>query len=72
MPIAFMAASGYTAILVQFRGSLGFGEDNVQSLPGNVGVNDVEDCVAALDAAVAEGALVGASITNLYFIANKF
>lgn len=37
------------------RGSLGFGEDALQSLPGNIGTNDVADCIAALDLAVAEG-----------------
>lgn len=57
LPPALLAACGYTAVLVNFRGSQGFGEDNVQSLPGNVGVHDVADCIAALDAAVAEGAI---------------
>jgi len=37
------------------RGSLGFGEDFVQSLPGNVGSHDVADCIAALDEAIAQG-----------------
>ena len=55
MPPALLAACGYTAVRVNFRGSQGFGEDNIQSLPGNVGVHDVADCMAALDAAVAEG-----------------
>ena len=56
LPPALLAACGYTAVLVNFRGSQGFGEDNIQSLPGNVGVHDVADCIAPLDAAVAEGA----------------
>ena len=38
------------------RGSTGYGEDGIQSLPGNIGTNDVADCMAALDAAIAEGA----------------
>ena len=42
------------------RGSTGYGEDGIQSLPGHIGTNDVADCMAALDAAVAEGA--GASM----------
>ena len=37
------------------RGSTGYGEDGIQSLPGNIGTNDVADCVTALDAAIAEG-----------------
>ena len=40
---------------VMCRGSLGFGEDNVRSLPGNVGTNDVADCIKALDDAIALG-----------------
>lgn len=56
MSLAFLAASGYTVVLVNFRGSTGFGDDNVQSLPGHVGENDVADCISALDAAVAKGA----------------
>jgi hypothetical protein len=36
----------------------GFGEAGVQSLPGHIGVHDVADCMAALDAAVAAGVSV--------------
>lgn len=42
---------------VHCRGSLGFGEDCVQSLLGNIGTNDVADCIAALDAAIEQGVL---------------
>lgn len=49
-------AAGFAVMLVNFRGSLGFGEDSVQSLPGSIGVNDVADCMAALEAAVEAGA----------------
>eukprot|EP00873_Tetraselmis_striata_P005737 jgi/Tetstr1/426001/TSEL_016349.t1 len=52
LPFAFLAATGYTVILVNFRGSTGFGEDCVQSLPGNAGTYDVADCMDALDEAV--------------------
>ena len=37
------------------RGSTGFGEASMQTLPGHVGSVDVADCIAALDAAVALG-----------------
>ena len=57
MSLAFLASLGYTVVLVNFRGSTGFGEENIQSLPGRVGANDVADCIAALDAAIAKGAL---------------
>ncbi|KAK9862725.1 hypothetical protein WJX84_011555 [Apatococcus fuscideae] len=53
--VAFQAAQGYAVIAVNFRGSTGFGEDSIQSLPGHISVNDVEDCIAALDHVIAEG-----------------
>lgn len=33
----------------------GFGEDSIQSLPGNIGTQDVSDCMDALKAAVDAG-----------------
>jgi len=42
-------------ILVNYRGSTGFGEASLQSLPGNIGTNDVADCMAALQAAINTG-----------------
>lgn len=56
MPFALLAAAGYCIVAVNYRGSLGFGEEGVQSLPGHIGDHDVADCIAALDAAVAAGA----------------
>jgi acetyl esterase/lipase len=55
MPFSFLTALGYCVIAVNYRGSLGFGEAGVQSLPRHAGHYDVEDCVASLDAAVAAG-----------------
>uniref|UniRef100_A0A383VD43 acylaminoacyl-peptidase n=1 Tax=Tetradesmus obliquus TaxID=3088 RepID=A0A383VD43_TETOB len=55
MPFVLLAARGYSIVAVNFRGSLGFGEAGVQALPGHIGHYDVEDCIAALDAAVAGG-----------------
>ena len=40
------------------RGSTGFGEAALRTLPGNVGSHDVTDCIAALDAVVSLGAYV--------------
>ena len=65
MSLAFLAASGYTVVLVNFRGSTGYGEENVQSLLGSVGENDVADCIAALDAAEALGAVKGLGSINM-------
>ena len=47
---------GYSTILVNFRGGLGFGEDSLRSLTGNIGTHDISDSIVALDAAVATGA----------------
>ena len=49
---------GLRGFRVGCRGSTGFGEDSIQSLPGHVSVNDVEDCIAALDHAVTEGGIL--------------
>lgn len=59
MPFVLLAARGYSIVAVNFRGSLGFGEAGVQALPGHIGHYDVEDCIAALDAAVAGGERCG-------------
>jgi acylaminoacyl-peptidase len=60
MYYSFLASLGYTVLMVNFRGSTGYGEDFVQALPGHVGKYDVGDCIAALEAAC-EAGLVDAS-----------
>lgn len=46
--IAFLCAKGgYSILLVNYRGSLGFGQRALESLPGNIGVLDVKDVVDA-------------------------
>ena len=42
--VMFFCQLGYGVVFVNYRGSLGFGEDNVRSLLGKVGVQDVQDC----------------------------
>jgi acylaminoacyl-peptidase len=42
------------------RGSLGFGEEALQSLPGNIGSQDVNDVLTALDFVIKKG-LIDAS-----------
>ncbi|ESN95758.1 hypothetical protein HELRODRAFT_193470 [Helobdella robusta] len=44
---------GFSLLLTNYRGSLGYGEDNVESLPGNVGTQDVADIKLALDTVIA-------------------
>lgn len=51
----FLVSLGYSLVLVNFRGSTGFGEDSIQSLPGNIATNDVLDCMACLQAAIDTG-----------------
>ncbi|VUZ46285.1 unnamed protein product [Hymenolepis diminuta] len=40
-------ASGFACLLVNYRGSTGYGNCSVYSLPGKCGENDVADCVQA-------------------------
>ncbi|KAH9627258.1 hypothetical protein KSS87_004654, partial [Heliosperma pusillum] len=35
--LAFLTSIGYNLLIVNYRGSLGFGEEALQSLPGKVG-----------------------------------
>jgi hypothetical protein len=42
-------------VLLNYRGSTGFGEASIQSLPGRIGTADVADCLASLQAAVDAG-----------------
>jgi acylaminoacyl-peptidase len=60
MPLAFLAACGYAVLQVNYRGSLGFGQGALESLIGRAGRQDVDDCLAALDAAAAAGLVDGA------------
>lgn len=53
--ISFLAASGFNILTVNYRGSIGFGEDSLQSLPGRIGDQDVKDCFQALQQAVQMG-----------------
>ncbi|MQL86070.1 hypothetical protein Taro_018588, partial [Colocasia esculenta] len=46
---AFLASLGFNLLLVNYRGSLGFGEEALQSLLGKIGCQDVGDVLTALD-----------------------
>ncbi|XP_026449238.1 acylamino-acid-releasing enzyme 1-like isoform X1 [Papaver somniferum] len=52
---AFLSALGYSLLIVNYRGSLGFGEEALQSILGNVGSQDVYDVLAALDHVIEMG-----------------
>lgn len=55
MPLSFFVAGGYNVVLINYRGSTGFGEGSIQSLPGSISVQDVSDCMDALHAAIDAG-----------------
>jgi len=57
---AFLASLGFNLLIVNYRGTPGFGEEALQSLPGKVGSQDVQDCLMALDYVINEG-LIDAS-----------
>ncbi|KAM3326657.1 acylamino-acid-releasing enzyme isoform X1 [Capsicum chacoense] len=47
--LAFLCSIGYSLLIVNYRGSLGFGGEALQSLPGKIGSQDVKDVLAAID-----------------------
>ncbi|CAO2813761.1 unnamed protein product [Amaranthus hypochondriacus] len=47
--LAFLSSVGFNLLIVNYRGSLGFGEEAIQSLPGNIGSQDVGDVLTAID-----------------------
>jgi acylaminoacyl-peptidase len=46
----FFVSQGYAVLLVNYRGSMGFGEAALHSLPGRAGFADVQDCHDATEA----------------------
>ncbi|KAJ4847109.1 hypothetical protein Tsubulata_040644 [Turnera subulata] len=54
-PLAFLSSIGYSLLIVNYRGSLGFGEEALQSLPGKIGSQDVNDVLTAIDHAIGIG-----------------
>ena len=67
----FLARTGILTTALLCRGSLGFGEDCVQSLLGNIGTSDVADCIAALDAAIEQGLLQAHPFMNNYVLSHQ-
>ncbi|XP_009600933.1 acylamino-acid-releasing enzyme [Nicotiana tabacum] len=63
--LAFLSSIGYSLLIVNYRGSLGFGEEALQSLPGKIGSQDVNDVLAAIDHAVNMGLADPAKIAVL-------
>ncbi|KAJ3673879.1 hypothetical protein LUZ60_005871 [Juncus effusus] len=56
---AFLSSLGFNILMVNYRGSLGFGEEVLQSLPGKIGSQDVNDVLGALDYVTEKGLIDG-------------
>ncbi|KAM7095814.1 LOW QUALITY PROTEIN: acylamino-acid-releasing enzyme [Ciconia maguari] len=54
---AALCRVGFAVLLVNYRGSLGFGQDSVASLPGNVGTQDVCDVQLCVERVLQEESL---------------
>ena len=52
---AYLCAKGYAILHVNYRGSTGFGQRALESLPGNAGNLDVKDLVHAVETVVDAG-----------------
>lgn len=50
----FNLARGYSCLFVNYRGSVGYGLEQLESLQGAIGVNDVADCGELTKKALAE------------------
>lgn len=59
----FLASLGYSLLIVNYRGSIGFGEEALQSLPGKAGSQDVNDVLTAIDHAIDLGLADPSKIT---------
>ncbi|KAK8684693.1 hypothetical protein V6N13_040709 [Hibiscus sabdariffa] len=53
--LAFLSSIGFSLLIVNYRGSVGFGEEALQSLPGKIGSQDVNDVLTAIDHVIEKG-----------------
>ncbi|XP_019059085.1 PREDICTED: acylamino-acid-releasing enzyme isoform X2 [Tarenaya hassleriana] len=63
--LAYLSSLGNSLLIVNYRGSLGFGEEALQSLPGKIGSQDVKDVLAAIDLTIDMGLAHPSRITVL-------
>ncbi|KAG8658648.1 acylamino-acid-releasing enzyme isoform X2 [Manihot esculenta] len=63
--LAFLSSIGYSLLIVNYRGSIGFGEEALQSLPGKIGSQDVNDVLTAIDHVIDMGLASPSSIAVL-------
>uniref|UniRef100_A0AAR2JAD0 Acylamino-acid-releasing enzyme n=1 Tax=Pygocentrus nattereri TaxID=42514 RepID=A0AAR2JAD0_PYGNA len=52
---AVLCKMGFGVLQVNYRGSIGYGQDSILSLPGNVGTQDVKDVQFAVESVLAQG-----------------
>ena len=45
----YLACVGFAVLHINFRGSTGYGEDSLRSLPGKCGKQDVYDCILSME-----------------------
>lgn len=55
LSVEFFTKFGLAVLLVNYRGSLGFGQDSINSLVGNVGSQDVADVQYAVESVLKSG-----------------
>ena len=55
--MAGLCMCGYAVLMVNYRGSLGFGQDSIDSLLGNIGRQDVDDVQDVVKQIVESGAV---------------
>ncbi|XP_056129296.1 acylamino-acid-releasing enzyme isoform X4 [Lampris incognitus] len=53
---------GFAVLLVNYRGSIGYGQDSILSLPGNVGTQDVKDVQFAVESVLKRGEFDGRKV----------
>ncbi|XP_050219086.1 acylamino-acid-releasing enzyme-like isoform X2 [Mercurialis annua] len=63
--LAFLSSIGYNLLIVNYRGSLGFGEEALQSILGKIGSQDVNDVLTAIDHVIDMGLISPSSISVL-------
>ena len=55
-------------LLVNYRGSTGYGQRSIDSLLGNIGKNDVEDVMNAIKHVLKSSSVVNIDKTNLFVV----
>ncbi|KAB0795385.1 hypothetical protein PPYR_12463 [Photinus pyralis] len=65
LELSLLNSLGFAVLLINFRGSIGAGEDSIKFLLGKVGKADVQDCVEAVKAVLTRYPWLDASRVSL-------